>query len=433
MDSSVRPHGLLNIVWSAVQLFSSRMLGQIAGFVVAILVARELGPDAFGMYAYLLVAATFVSSIPGAGLDLTAIRLCARDVVARPAYARGTLLLTSLLKLGCTMLLSGLVLLLVHPITTWLARSELLIPTYYAGVSAVVLALTETSLAALQAREHFGLLFGLNILAAGLKVVPVVVLLLIGQLTLDNAMLAFVLASLAVGLISAIVALYSWHGAFSWHHSMLAEILTFGRWSVTTTVLGVVSGNLDILALTSLAGVTDTGVYSAARTLALPVAVAAGALGMVLLPRFSRLAHSSEILQAVQRLNRLVILAAIGLTVLSYIVATLVVPMVYGTNYQEAITVFPVLVLAYSIQLVVWPGLAALMALDRPDVITWMSVAVVVTVAGGYLLVIPIYGANGAAWILAIMYALTIIPYRVLLARSGAGRLPSPRVSEGLR
>ncbi|NTU86400.1 MAG: hypothetical protein HGA45_44895, partial [Chloroflexales bacterium] len=41
----------LAVAWATALAFGSRLVGQLAGFAAAILVARGLGPAAFGLYA----------------------------------------------------------------------------------------------------------------------------------------------------------------------------------------------------------------------------------------------------------------------------------------------------------------------------------------------------------------------------------------------
>ena len=40
-----------------------------------------------------------------------------------------------------------------------------------------------------------------------------------------------------------------------------------------------------------------------------------------------------------------------------------------------------------------------LLALDRPDIIAWLSLGALCVTAAGYTLIVPALGADGAAWV----------------------------------
>jgi O-antigen/teichoic acid export membrane protein len=418
---------LRSVAWAAAQMFGSRLLGQLAGFAVAVLVARELGPAAFGLYSFMLVVALLLASVPGTGLDMAAVRLCSRDWLTNPQRARGMLLVSGVSKGLCVLALALAALLLAGPLLGGLLeRPHLVPPLQAAAPGAVALAMTEFFLAALQTQERFGLMFAINLAVAAIKVVPVAVLAALGLLTLPAAMALFVITAYASALLSLLAAWRTWRGVAHWSRATLRELVVFGRWLVLSTILGVMTTSLDVLALTHLAGAHATGIYASGRNLGIPISIAAAAVGMVLLPRLSRLSSPAEIRRYVAAINpRLAVVA--GLMSLGMMLAApLLVHLAYGADYRAAAGVLQVLTLAYAIQMFVWPSLAALMVFNRPDIITALSFFVICFIAVGYVLVVPSFGAVGAAWVLVVGYACTIVPY--LLAVRQLGRQHAPVV-----
>jgi O-antigen/teichoic acid export membrane protein len=73
--------------------------------------------------------------------------------------------------------------------------------------------------------------------------------------------------------------------------------------------------------------------------------------------------------------------------------------LVYGERYEDATPIFQILALAYGVQLITWPALTMLLALDRPDIIAWLSLGALCVTAAGYTLIVPALGADGAAWV----------------------------------
>jgi O-antigen/teichoic acid export membrane protein len=392
---------VLGVAWASAQLFGARLFAQAAGFAAAVMVARALGPDAFGHYALMVIVATLLSEVPGAGLDLSAVRLSAGDWPRHPSRARGMLVVAGTTKATCGLSLLLLGVVFASPIASHaLARPELALPIQCAALAGVALSMTETLMASLQAQERFGQLFQVNTLVATIKLAPVALLLALEALSLTNAMIAFVTAAYAG---CGLAALYAWRagGTALWDRDTARDLFTFSRWLILATILGVLAAGLDVLALTYLAGSAATGVYASGRTLALPLVVGGGAIGAVLLPRLSRMATRGEPIGPYLRQGSLRLTIGVAVVGSGLVAAApLLVPLVYGVDYGEAVAVFQVLTLAYSVQIVTWPLLASLMVLDRPDVIAKISFTALCVFGTGYALVVPTFGALGAAGVL---------------------------------
>lgn len=413
-----RKHKLFSVAWASMQLFGSRMIGQIAGFAVAAVVANELGPEAFGLYAFMQAMGLLLAGLPGAGLDMATVRLCARDWEQQPDRARGMMVVAGSSKAVCAlaMLLLGLALADVV-LGQVLQRPDLVLPLRFAALGALALAMTEFMLAALQTQERFGQMFLVNVATTVIKVVPIVVLFYFDALTLWAAMLTFVGAAYASLIFSAFASWHVWRGTAEWNWNTLVELFVFSRWLILNTLLGLLTISVDIVALTLLAGPEETGMYSASRMLALPLSIAANAVGMVLLPKLSRLETRHAVGQYVWFITPPVMAASGIIGAVAFFIAPVVVPLVYGNEYLAAIPVFQMLALAACIQIIVWPFLAGLMVLDRPDTVALLSFVVLAMTTAGYILVTPTFGAVGAAWVLFLSFVVICVPYFLLMAR----------------
>src|SRR5205807_216532 len=117
------------------------------------------------------------------------------------------------------------------------------------------------------------------------------------------------------------------------------------------------SSNLDVLVLAYLAGAAPAGLYNAARTLTLPLAFAGGALGAVLLPRLSALTDRARVVSVVRQMTLYSAAATAVVVAGLMMLAQLLLRLVYGASYVEAVAIFQVLTLAYGVQLFTWPAL----------------------------------------------------------------------------
>jgi O-antigen/teichoic acid export membrane protein len=184
------------VIWSTAQVFGARLAAQAAGFATAVLIARALGPQGFGVYSFMLIAATLMAQVPGAGLDMSAVRVSARHRERDPERARQVLLVAGIGKtlLGLALALLGVL------VAGWLAGGELGPPESaaalrFAAAASLALALTEFTIAALQAYERFGAMLAVSALTAALRFAPVALLWAAGALRLQAAMAAFLAAA----------------------------------------------------------------------------------------------------------------------------------------------------------------------------------------------------------------------------------------------
>jgi O-antigen/teichoic acid export membrane protein len=391
----VAPRGVGLVI---LQLFGSRMTGQAAGFLAAILVARALGPEGFGPYSLALTLALVLAAVPGGGLDLAVVRVSARYWSQRPERGWGVLLVGGLARGG-----AALVLTIAGLVAAWalnsplLDRPELALPVACSALAGFATAVTDYVLAALQARERFGRMLVLNLIGAALKLAPVAVLAALGTLTLPSALLAFLLTAYVTGSIGALLIRRGWGESARWDRTVAAELLHFSRWLVPTAALGVLTAGVDVAVLAHLAGAEITGVYTSGRTLASPLAIAGGTVGAVLLPRLARLASRHDLYRAARgigvRVAALTALAAAALVA----AAPLAVPLVFGEAYAETVVVFQLLIGAYTVEVITWPALIVLLALDRPDLTAGLSLVVLLVTMVGVVLVAPSFGAAGTA------------------------------------
>lgn len=396
----------------------SRALGHGAGFIVTVLVARELGPVALGLYSFALVVATLLSEVPGAGLDLTAVRLSARDWGAEPARARGVLLVAGLTKGVWTLGVAWAALVLADPIARLFGRPELAPPLRFGAITGVALAMTEYLFAMLQIQERFGRILTVNLVAAAARLGPVFALVWAGAFTLHRAILVLLGAAAATCATAAIVAWRPWRGPIAVDRGTARELLTLGRWLVLSALINALSNSLDILTLTQLAGPLQTGIYTSGRSLAMPLLLASGATGAVLVPRFSRLAAAGPVVAEIRHITRLAGGGAALLAAASVALGPFLVPLVFGPRYAGAVVVFQLLAVVYCVQIATWPLLAVLLVfLHRPNRILGLSLVGLCLGGVGYLLLVPPFGAVGAAWV-TLGTHVVIMALCALLARS---------------
>src|SRR5262249_4948887 len=149
--------------------------------------------------------------------------------------------------------------------------------------------------------------------------------------------------------------------------------------------------------LTYFKGPQAVGIYAAARTFATGITVLTIARTSVLLPKFGRMTDRRARRQAIGRAVRPVIGIALALALGVIIAASPLIRLFYGSHYLEAIAVLQVLACAYSLELATTTLAVFLLVENRPDVLTKATAIGLLAALIGYIWLVPLLGAFGAA------------------------------------
>jgi O-antigen/teichoic acid export membrane protein len=329
---NLREIAVKGIAWSATEKWGS----QAFNFLVFLVLARLLQPEAFGLVALASAFTAFVQIFLDQGM--------AEAIVQRTDLEREHLdtafwinmLTGSLLTFG-GVLFSGLVGNLLgepqlRPIAAWLSLSFLLI------------ALRSTQQAILQRRLDF----------RGLALRTLVATLSGGIAGVGTALLGFGVWSLVVqNLVNALVGVLvlwrvsDWRPGFRFSKKHFQELFAFGLNIVGLRVLGFANTHLDVFLIGYLLGPTALGYYTVAyRILRIVIGLLRGITSTVAFPAFSRLQQQPKrvrraLYQAIQFTSLLSFPILLGIAVL----APELVPALFGARWTPAIPVMQVLAL----------------------------------------------------------------------------------------
>lgn len=382
----------------------ARVSEVVLGLVVAVLLARLLGPAGYGIYAFVFALISLGSLPARAGLPPLVVRETARGqrtgdwraVHGIWRWANGVALSLSLLIAAGGVL--GL----------WLgwAEGEGLRQTLVWGLGLVpLLALVAVRSASLRGLRHVlagvfpeqvlrpALLAGALLVAfmwPGVEVAPADAM----GLTLGAALVAFVV------------------GAWLLHRHRPPEVAAarpqyqHGAWLAAAWPMALTQGfqqinrHADVLLLGLLAATVDVGVYRVAAQGALLVSLGLTALNMVVAPYAARL-YVEESRHKLQKLVRRTAQAALAFavpaTLLFIVFGEWLLVTLFGNEFRGAY--WPLLVLAVGQMVNAWfgpTGLMLTMTGHEREVTRAVAVAAVLNVVLN-LLLIPPFGVMGAA------------------------------------
>ncbi len=202
---------------------------------------------------------------------------------------------------------------------------------------------------------------------------------------------------------------------FCWNKSAVRELVSFGKWIFLSTALTFLAGQADRMILGKLFSLEMLGVYTVAYTLSdVPrqlVSVLSGKIIFPVLSRMSDLPRPEFRRQLLHTRFRVLLLMALGLTILTC-VGDLLILFLYDQRYKQAAWMLPLLAVG------VWPNMLsqtidqALYAVGRPSFSAlgnfFRFIYIVIAIPLGYYY----YGVAGAI----IMVAFKDGPYNLAIS-----------------
>lgn len=405
----------LRIGRNSLLLGGGEMVGLALGFLTTILVTDRTGED----YGLLLGAQRYVAIfmvVVQFGLYPLLVRAFASDREQAGTLLGTVLLVRSALALLLVAIVPGVAILTgFMPGAVWLLMAWLLIETL--GVVA------ETYMAMCEGLERMGGSAAIAIARSSATFLAVV-----GVTYIGGGLSEYVMAYVAARAIQVAVAVYVGqrsmpHLRLHFHPTQIWPMIQQARWYATMGLVSAVQGSIPVLFLSRLSGIGQTALFGAALNFLDVVMVLPLLLHRALLPAFSRLAGSGGAEQVAHHGMRLIpmglVPAAIGMSLLS----TPVVALYPSGEFSDSA---PVLSMIALWLLAIAPGNVAgtyLTGLGRMRALVAANCSGIVLQLIGQYLLVPSYGAVGAATATLIAYSVIAV-ITVALAVSEGVRVP---------
>src|SRR5574341_115249 len=383
--------------------FGTRLLMLAGVFGSGVVVARWLGAEGFGTYAVLNVITALALQIGSVGLPSANTYFIARDrSTVGPIWANAIVVA---LVVGTFLTLSVLAL-------AWLR------PSLFAGVSPRLLAVAAAAI-------PFSLLFvlGLNILLALDRIRQLNLFdALLPALVLVNAVIALILLhqqlSFLISLntattivLSLVVAIYLGRLGSDKKGSrrtqpdaqLLKAMVTYGIKFYVSIMAGAIIFRADLLIVNRFRGTAEAGVYGVASQFSFLLLMLPGVIATLLFPRVaaSQDERAEFAVQVTRHTTLVMFVTCLGAAVLAFLL-----PVIYGARFTDATVQLLILLPG-----IFFMGLESVLVQHFTG--TGLPVAIplfwVITLAfniGLNLIVVPSFGARGAAAISTLSYAL---------------------------
>lgn len=367
------------------------LVDRAASFVLVVCMARYLGAEAYGLYAFAFSIASFVSIFADWGIN----GLLTRDFAANPQNQQSQLAIALGVKIPATVATLAVVFAALS-LTPSSPQSTLVIVLMSASnllrvLSTAFLAVFRAHLE-MRYEAYAGIINRMMALAGG------VMALVLGH-GLVTVLWIFVIASVAEFIYSAVIVgrrftKVSVKFDFKEQKQMLLSAAPF----LLLVSFPVINYRLDSILL----GVFDTkesiGIYNAAYVLILNFIAVQQIVGRVLLPVFSKFeAREKMVFEKYYKgaIKLLLVLAFFAVLAVNGF-GERIVALIYGPGYLESVRCLQILVFAVAFMLASHVLSTALIALkqEKQVVKSWFATVVVNVVFNGAL--IPKYGYIGA-------------------------------------
>lgn len=398
---------LANTGW----LLLDRVFRLLTAILVGAWVARHLGPVAYGELAYVLALLMLFQAACALGLDGPVVREIAQD----PRHAAAELGSAFRLRIG-----AGIVGWLGAILTVYLLRPGDMVALSMIAIAGASLVFQPAQVVDLwlqsESRSRVSIPFRLAAYC-------VVALGKVGLILANAPLWMFAAASLADMIMVAVALAFAhkrWPSPSRWSwDGARAKRLLIESWPFLLSAISVgIYMRIDQIMLRELADEYQLGLYSAVIPISQVWHMFPMTLYASVLPRFAQLQqqHPEQYRRRLQQVFTLMTWGGIAAAALTVMFAPLVIPMLLGPDYDGAIRVLQWHAVS---NIFVFLGVAQSLVIvsERiPRIALYKTLVGAVVSVGANMLLIPHWGATGAAWAAVCTYVCSGVLSNIFLA-----------------
>ena len=371
--------------------FTANAVTAAAQYAVVVLVARQLGPEAFGIFVFATTLGGLIAVLPNFGLD----RIVQRHVIRERERLAVWFTSAAMLRLALAAAAAALAAVVVPrlaPAGSPPAAILLIV------VSLVVALGAELCRAVLYASDAVGYELGLRIAGRAIVLGSVVVAVRAGG-GLEGVAAALVAGGIIeVGLygIAMVRRIGVQRYAPSW--PAMRTLAASAAPIAFNTLFVLLYFRASVLLIAAWAGPEAAGQFGAAFTFVQVLQVASGSLAAVLLPHFAHAADERATARRIDTVTRLLLAGIVPVAAALSLLAPELVGLVYSNRYAAAGPALAILGWAPVFMFLGSLHGTLLLALDAERTLFWLSLAAAVLSLSSNAWLIPRYGLIGASW-----------------------------------
>jgi O-antigen/teichoic acid export membrane protein len=381
----------MSLLKHASAAFTANAVTAAAQYAVVVLVARRLGPQAFGTFVFATTLGGLIAVLPNFGLDRIVQRHVIRERERLAVWFTSAATLRLVLAAGAAALAAALVPRLA-PAGSRPAAILLIV------VSLIVALGSELCRAVLYACDAVTYELGLRI--AGRTLVLGAVIGVVGAGGGLDGVGAALVASGAIEVVLYAVAMVRRVGlrrrAPSW--PAMRTLAASAAPIAFNTLFVLLYFRASVLLIAAWAGPVAAGQFGAAFTFVQVLQVASGSLAAVLLPHFVQPSGERVTLGRIDTVTRVLLAGIVPVAAALSLLAPEIVGVVYSSRYAAAAPALAILGWAPVFMFLGSLHGTLLIALDAERTLFWLSLGAALLSLSANAWLIPRYGLMGASW-----------------------------------
>jgi len=403
-------------------VFFFNMLAAVTAYALRLLLARHLGPEAYGLFYAVFTFMVFFLFFRNMGVDQALVKYIPTFLVEKKKGKVKSAVVAAFIIQTCGSLFLGLFLFLGGE---WLTLTYFKNPDALAVIHILILYCLLSPLfyipkKLLNGYQRYGLVAAYDF-AKNVLLVTITGLFIYLGYSITAPAWAYVLACLFLPLIfiKPILNTGITKVPFAPIKPVAKKLITFGFPVIFATIGGKLIGYTDTLILTAYRPLSEVGTYNVVLPTAM-ILLFLGSLSTVLFPMVAELWEKKDMarLQKGMRLLHTYTFALTAPLIFSlFIYADLVIKILFGKEYLSGVLALQILLIGIIFYLVANINHSFISAIGEPQKVTWIigSAAVLNVVLNIFL--IPLYGIEGAAIATTASYTMALLCSTVCVTR----------------
>lgn len=377
--------------------YSGQIVGSGIGFLIQLFLQRTMGPSDYGLLGLAVSLGNLTGVLTDLGLSHAMVRFGSRYLAEDPSRAMSRFSAVLWLRLGLATLVATVGFLAAN----WVAlevfdKPELMRPLRIMYLVSLGPVLYSFWVFFIQTYQRFATRTAVVVTTALVRVSLIAACFLLFELTPTSIIVADALASLlgfAIGLAFSPPGLFSTPAAQLREAS--AELIPYCRFTGVLIVGDIVFNEVDTFMLGTMVEAEVVGIYRAAWTYASVVGFLNQSVANVLFPKVAAISDKVRLRAHVRRMVSLTLGLALAMLPLLFLVGWWIPR--FDPDYAAATTIFYFMFAGLIVDMVIGPVAYVLYSVDRPGVLSGISLFKIVLNVAGNLALIPAFGAHGAA------------------------------------
>lgn len=378
--------------------FTATLLNGFLGALFYIVIARILGPTQFGLLIVAITTLTLIADIADIGTNTGLIRFVSSNLAANSDKAYRFLKLSLEIKL-ITWAISFLLIFLLAPFLAVeiFHKEQLILPLRLAAFGTGGALLFTFATSSLQAYQKYFTWSVVNILTNSLRLLLILALGYYLVLNVENSLFIYIILPFFGFFVTLIILPTRKILQANDEFSLSKELFKYNIPVAVFTAISAFSARLDTYLTANLLSTREVGIYGAVNQLVQVMPQLVSALGLVAAPKFASFENNKQMLIYFKKFQFFVS-GLVFLGILTIPVSIILIPILFGPQYQQAVVPFIFLFLAMLIFLFSIPlHHSIIFYFARPDVFIWISIGHLIIIGGlGYFL-ISNFGIIGAS------------------------------------